>query len=471
MSAEVIPMSANMRPLPFNIEAEVAVLGTLLVVPKAWESVSQYLSPHAFADKRHGLIFQAMQELKAAGRELSPIAFKDICEDGYAMKIATAAATPSNAKEYARLIRDLYLKRQAIPEAEAALEDLYSSDPTKDPGAIRIGLEAKFADLFEAQAREGDPLAMPDVTQRALQWAEDNCRRGDAGGIKTGLVDIDRAIGGMQAGDLVIVAARPGMGKSLLAGQIAYRTAEAGIPVAVFSLEMSAEQFQIREMAARSGVDGHAIRLGQIGAPQFDKLTQVGADLDRLPMWIDDRGGLTVQQIFASAKGLHRRKPLGLIVVDYLQLVVGQPGEKRYEIVTNTSQRMKALGKEIGCPVIALSQLSRACESRDPPKPQLSDLRESGSVEQDADIVGFLYRESYYVEQKKPQRTEKESDQQFTDRRADHAAQLAGCQNKAEFILAKNRHGPTTTIDLSCDLARFRFRNAAREQENEGMPL
>lgn len=468
MTAEVVPMHGDKRQLPFNLEAEIAVLGSLLVNPqKSWEAVSGFLTPEVFAHEPHGKLYGAIGGLIVKGRQPSPTLLQGVCGAETVAKLAGAATAPINAKEYARLIRDLHLRRRAIAATETALDELYSGDVAEEAQTVRARLESSFFEMFEGQP-EGEPVDAGAVARKALDAVDAAIKRGDSGGIKTGLIDFDEATGGLFPGEVTVVAGRPAMGKTALALQIAMHAARKsaategmeGAGVAFFSLEMPAEQLLLRDMAPRAGVRVHNVRLGRVGSADFDAMFRAGESMQGVPVWIDDRPGLEIMQIWAAAKALKRRHRIGLIVVDYLQLVEGQ-GENRTAVVTDVTRKLKAMARALDCHVVALSQLSRGVESRDDKRPHLSDLRESGSIEQDADVVVFLYRDDYYLAKAEPKQRDNEAEGAFIDRLNAYHARLEKCRGLAEIIVAKQRQGPTPTITVRFDADRMTFNNHA----------
>jgi replicative DNA helicase len=334
--------------------------------------------------------------------------------------------------------------------------------------------ERRLFELAETGRYDGGFHGFSDALKAAIDMAGAAYKRaGHLSGLATGLHDLDRLMGGLQPSDLVILAGRPGMGKTSLATNLAYNVAKAwrgeqqpdgtmktvdGGIVGFFSLEMSSEQLATRIIAEQAGVPSSDIRRGSIHEDQFDRIVHAAQEMQRLPLYIDQTGGLSIHQLAARARRLKRQRGLDLLVVDYLQLLQGsskRSSDSRVAEITEITTNMKALAKELHVPILALSQLSRQVESRDDKRPQLSDLRESGSIEQDADVVMFVFREEYYLKNRKP----KEGTEEFFKWQAE-MEQVAG---RAEVIIGKQRHGPTGTIELQFDADVTRFSSLARD--------
>jgi replicative DNA helicase len=386
----------------------------------------------------------------------------------YLARLAAEATTIINAVDYGRTVYDLAIRRELINIGEDMVNVAFDAPVDFAPRDQIEDAERRLYDLAEIgrygggfQKFEMALTTAVDMAARAYQ------REGKLSGLATGLKDLDSKMGGLQPSDLIIVAGRPGMGKTALATNVAYNVARAwrgdvradghidtvnGGIVGFFSLEMSAEQLATRIIAEQSGIPSSTIRRGGINERDFEKIKDVAIELQHLPFFIDETGGLTVAQLAARARRLKRQKGLDLLVIDYIQLLQGttrRAQENRVQEVTEITTNLKALAKELNVPVVALSQLSRQVENREDKRPQLSDLRESGSIEQDADVVLFVFREEYYLESKKP----REGSEEFPtwQKKIDEA------HGKAEVIIGKQRHGPTGTVELQfqADVTRF----------------
>ena len=470
------------RTAPHNIEAEQALLGAILVNNDAFYRVSDFLDPEHFSEELHRRIFEIAQSLIRAGKLATPITLKTFLGDAdlggmtvsqYLARLAAEATTIINADAYGRTIYDLAMRRQLINIGEDMVNVAYDSPVDDSPRKQIEEAERKLYELAERGRYEGGFQSFSDALKSAVDMAAEAFKRDrKLSGVATGLSDLDRMMGGLQSSDLVIVAGRPGMGKTALATNIAFNVARAysgerqpdgtikrldGGIVGFFSLEMSAEQLATRIIAEQSGVASYKIRRGEIQEHEFARIADAARDMERVPFYIDHTGGISIAQLTARARRLKRQKGLDVLVVDYLQLLSGssKKGENRVQELTEITTGLKALAKELACPVIALSQLSRQVEQRDDKRPQLSDLRESGSIEQDADVVIFVYREEYYLKNKEPKMGTEEYFKWQTEMEQVHG--------RAEVIIGKQRHGPTGTVQLQFDAEVTRFSNLARE--------
>ena len=470
------------RTAPHNIEAEQALLGAILVNNDAFYRVSDFLDPEHFSEELHRRIFEIAQSLIRAGKLATPITLKTFLGDAdlggmtvsqYLARLAAEATSVINADAYGRTIYDLAMRRQLISIGEDMVNVAYDSPVDDSPRKQIEETERKLYELAEKGRYEGGFQSFSDALKSAVDMAAEAFKRDrKLSGIATGLSDLDRMMGGLQSSDLVIVAGRPGMGKTALATNIAFNVARAysgerqpdgtikrldGGIVGFFSLEMSAEQLATRIIAEQSGVASYKIRRGEIQEHEFSRIADAAREMERVPFYIDQTGGISIAQLTARARRLKRQKGLDILVVDYLQLLSGssKKGENRVQELTEITTGLKALAKELSVPVIALSQLSRQVEQRDDKRPQLSDLRESGSIEQDADVVIFVYREEYYMKNKEPKMGTEEYFKWQTEMEQVHG--------RAEVIIGKQRHGPTGTVALQFDAEVTRFSNLARE--------
>ncbi|MBQ7413373.1 MAG: replicative DNA helicase [Alphaproteobacteria bacterium] len=458
---------------PQNIEAEQALLGAILSNNRALEKVTEFLLPQHFASPVHGKIYEACRTYIEQGRIADPItlksvfandeALKDVGGADYLMKLAAASTTIINAGDYGRQILDRYIRRRLIEVGTDMVNDAHAV--SIDEEAISQ-VEKAEKELYEI-ANEGETTGGPKLLNIALRESlasTETAMKDPTGvaGTTTGLTDLDKLLGGLHDSDLIILAGRPAMGKSALATTIAFNAAkffeeENKKPnaekksVAFFSLEMSAEQLATRILSAKAQVSSHLMRTGKLTNDQFDELAAGVSILSKIPLYIDETPGITVTTIKNRARRMKRDKTkgLGLIVIDYLQLIsAGGRSENRVQELSEMTRALKIMAKELNVPVIVLSQLSRLVEQRDNKKPMLSDLRESGSIEQDADIVMFVYREIYYLQNDEPKRHLNETPEKFALRVAEWENKKIEIANQAEAIIAKQRHGPVGSVKL-----------------------
>jgi len=473
---------ANLRLAPHNLEAEQALLGAILVNNEAYDRVSDFLRPEHFFEALHGRIFEVITKLLKAGKVATPITLKTYLPDldlggmtvpQYLVRLATSATTIINALEYGRTIYELALRRNLITIGEDMVNRAFDAPVDESPRLQIEDAERKLYGLAEAGRFEGGFQSFSSALSLAIHMASEAYRRdGGLSGTATGLRDFDQKLGGLQRSDLVILAGRPAMGKTSLATNIAYNIAKAwrgerqpdgvvktvnGGIVGFFSLEMSAEQLATRVIAEQSGVPSFKIRRGDITQDEFAKLHEAVAEMQSVPLHIDQSGGISIAQLAARARRLKRQHGLDLLVVDYLQLLAGssKKSDNRVQELTEITTGLKALAKELDVPIVALSQLSRQVESRDDKRPQLSDLRESGSIEQDADVVLFVYREEYYLQNKEPK--------PGTEDHLKWQMEMDRVHGKAEVIIGKQRHGPTGSVQLQFDANVTRFSDLASE--------
>ena len=470
------------RLAPQNLEAEQALLGAILVNNDAFYRVSDFLEPAHFGEPIHQRIFEILGEIIRAGKTATPITVKtflpdlkiaDLTGPQYLARLAAEATTIINAGDYGQTIYDLAMRRSLILIGEDMVNIAYDAPIDMPPQSQIEDAERRLFELAEKGRYEGGFGTFENALLTAIDMASAAYKRdGHLSGIATGLDDLDRLMGGLQSSDLIIIAGRPGMGKTALATNIAFniaaawkgeaaadgsiRTVNGGI-VGFFSLEMSSEQLATRIIAEQAQVPSSEIRRGSIRDDQFTHIVEVSRKIQKMPLYIDQTGGLSIAQLAARARRLKRQKGLDLLVVDYIQLLQGgsrKGGDNRVQEVTEITNNLKALAKELNVPILALSQLSRQVESREDKRPQLSDLRESGSIEQDADVVMFVFREEYYLRNKKP----KEGTEEFFKWQADMESQIG----RAEVIIGKQRHGPTGSVELHFDAEVTRFSSLAR---------
>ncbi|WP_375415621.1 replicative DNA helicase [uncultured Bradyrhizobium sp.] len=472
------------RTAPHNIEAEQALLGAVLVNNDAFYRVSDFLEPKHFFEPIHQIIFETASSLIRAGKISTPVTLKTFVPADtdiggmtvgqYLARLAAEATTIINAHDYGRTIYELALRRDLIGIGTDMVNVAFDAPVDFAPRAQIEDAERRLYELAESGRYDGGFQRFAQALTVAVDMAAKAFQRdGKLSGIATGLRDLDVKMGGLQPSDLVIVAGRPGMGKTALATNIAYNVAKAhraevqadgtmksvnGGIVGFFSCEMSAEQLATRILAEQTSIASSTIRRGGISETDFEKIRDYSIELQSLPLYVDETGGLSISQLTARARRLKRQKGLDLIVVDYIQLLQGsgkRGNDNRVQEVTEITTSLKALAKELNVPIIALSQLSRQVESRDDKRPQLSDLRESGSIEQDADVVMFVFREEYYLANKEPRAGTPEHEKWQLDMSLVHG--------KAEVIIGKQRHGPTGTVELQFEGQFTRFSDLAHD--------
>jgi len=475
------PTVAAFRRQPMNIEAEKALLGAIFVNNRAYEKVSDFLRPEHFALAEHGRVFEASARLIERGQIADPVTLKaffeadqslaDIGGPAYLMELANSAVTVINAGEYGRIVHDLYLKRELIGLGEDVVGRAYGGDLEETATTQIERAEQRLYDLATRGEYEGGFTSFRETLTEAINMAQAaHNRDGALSGVPTRFADLDSKLGGLHPSDLVILAARPSMGKTALATNIAYNAAAMhaqsggaeGAVIGFFSLEMSAEQLATRILAERTRIPSDRIRRGMVPKDKFTDLVAASRELANLPVFIDDTPALTIGAMRTRARRLKRQHDLGLIVVDYLQLVspsVGSRHDSRVQELSEITRGLKTLAKELDVPVLALSQLSRAVENRDDKRPQLADLRESGTIEQDADVVMFIFREQYYLERAEPKQRADEAEDRHAARYEKWLQRCEEAHGIADIIIAKQRHGPIGTIGLQFEGEFTRFGN------------
>ncbi len=467
---------------PHNLAAEMAVLGAILYDNNAFQRVGDLLQGSDFYAPANTRIFETAQQMILKGRVADGVTlmeqfendgiFSDIGGAQYLTTLLDSAAFGPEIIDYARLIRDVAIRRELMQIGSTIVQSAAKSTGEVDgPGQIESAEKQLFA-LAERGTAQGGFVSFEEAVTKSIEDATIAYQSdGGLSGISTGLDDLDQKIGGLHRSDLLILAGRPSMGKTALATNIAfniakacvrekqpddsYKSVEGGV-VGFYSLEMSADQLAGRILADVSEVPSDKIRRGDMDENDYARLREAAKEIERIPLHIDDTGGISISQLAARARRLQRSNGLDLLVIDYLQLVTAAAGSKsdsRVQEVSQITMSMKSLAKELAIPVIALSQLSRKVEERDDKRPQLSDLRESGSIEQDADMVMFVYRESYYLERQEPD----ENNENFLAWKE----RMESKAGKAEVIVAKQRHGPIGRVELAFDSNRVRFGNLA----------
>ena len=453
--------------LPHNLEAEQFLLGAILLDNEMIERVDALLRPKHFYDPVHGRIYEVIKRNIDCGLLADPVILKahfqsegtldELGGEAYLRELAASVPSLTHVADYGRAIFEAYQRRGLIHIGQDIAARARNEDVDNPPREQIEEAEQKLYGLAEVGRYGGGFVGFNAAAAEALKVAEIAYKReGNVSGIVTGLSDLDKRLGGLQRSDLIIIAARPGMGKSALALNIAFnaarraleakragREAEDGAVVAFFSLEMSRAQLAQRILSAESGVPADKVRRGDIESYEYDDIADTLALLQDLPLYIDETGALSIAALAARARRLKRSEGLGLLVIDYVQLMTASGRKKidnRVQEVTEITTGLKALAKELDIPIIACAQLSRQVENREDKRPQLADLRESGSIEQDADIVMFIYRDDYYLKNREPA--------QGTEEHLKWQADMDAAHGQAEVIIAKQRHGPTGTVSL-----------------------
>ena len=474
--------------MPHSIEAEQQLLGALLTNNDVYDRVASIIQPYHFYDPVHQRIYETAVARIAKGNLASPVTLKAFLDEdeglkelggpAYLARLAGAAISTFAVRDYAQMIHDMAIRRELIGLGHDIAGKAARAEVASEPRDQIIEAEQKLYKLSEqGQSESGFQSFLKAVTDAVNVANAAYQREGGLAGVSTGLVDMDKKLGGLHKSDLLILAGRPSMGKTSLATNIAYNVAKAyrrgtlpdgsegtvdGGVVGFYSLEMSAEQLAGRILAEASEISSHKIRQGDMEESEFRRFVDAAKELESCPLYIDDTPALPIAQLAARARRLKRVHGLDLLIVDYLQLVRGT-ADNRVQEIAEISMGLKAIAKELDIPVMALSQLSRQVESRDDKRPQLSDLRESGSIEQDADVVMFVFREEYYVEREKP------SDEKL-DEMAAWQERMSRLHGKAEVIIGKQRHGPIGTVELSFEGRFTRFGNLVKpwQQGNPG---
>lgn len=470
------------REAPNNVEAEQALLGAILVNNDAYYRVSDFLKPIHFNEPLHRKIYELAGDTIRMGKIATTITLKthlpadgkvgDLTIPQYLARLAAEAVTIINAEDYGRAIYDLALRRSLITIGEDMVNIAYDAPLDMPPQNQIEDAERRLFELAETGRYDGGFQSFNDAVAQAIDMAGQAFERdGSLSGISTGIHSLDGRMGGLQRSDLIVLAGRPGMGKTSLATNIAYNIAAAYEPevqadgsfkarnggvVGFYSLEMSSEQLATRIISEQTEVSSSKIRRGDISEADFEKLVACSQMMQKVPLYIDQTGGISIAQLSARARRLKRQRGLDCLVVDYIQLMTGsgKSSDNRVQEITQITTGLKALGKELNVPIIALSQLSRGVESREDKRPQLSDLRESGSIEQDADVVLFVFREEYYVKNLEPR-------DEFDPKYEEWKMKFEAVKGTADVIIAKQRHGPTGTVKLAFQSEYTRFTDLA----------
>ena len=457
----------KLEELPNNIEAEQSVIGSILLSNEIFDDINMLISSKNFYDPMHQKIFSAIESLIYKGMLANPITLKNFFENEkdelnipeYLVKITKFSSSTRQTIEYSKLIYDLYVKRELIKISGNVIDSAKLNDPDNDGQKIIENFEKSLFDLAEKGSFNSSLVKFDEAMRQTIEMAS-NAYKNEDGivGVPSGLSDLDDRLGGLHKSDLVIIAGRPSMGKTALATNIAFNAAkkiqddERKSSIAFFSLEMSSEQLSTRILAEQSRIKSNDIRRGRISEDQFDKFIETSKNVSELPLYIDETPAISIAAVSNRARRIKRLYGLDMVVVDYIQLMrASNFKEGRVQEISEITQGLKALAKELSVPVLALSQLSRAVEQRDDKKPQLSDLRESGSIEQDADVVMFVYREAYYLKVKEPRPA--------TVEHAEWQAKMNEVSHLAELIIGKQRHGPTGNITLEFEEMFTKFKD------------
>ncbi|WP_309601566.1 replicative DNA helicase [Sphingomonas sp.] len=476
--------------LPHNIEAEAALLGALMIDNRLVEDVQLKLRSDHYFEPLHGRIYDAILRMTDKNMVANPVTLRPMFEADEAMRevggpaylaqLTGSGAAIIGARDFAQQIYDLALLRSLVAVGRDMVEGALDTSEEVAPLSQIERAEGELYRVAEQGGGEGKVKSFGEATKLAIEQAERALNSGGhLSGVTTGIDGINSKIGGLHRSDLLILAGRPGMGKSSLATNMAFAAAQrfvrdqedgiepaksAGAPVAIFSLEMSADQLATRILSEESGISSENLRMGKISQQEFRQLARAAADLQTLPLYIDDTPGLTIAALRTRARRLKRQKGIGMVVIDYLQLLQGSgrsSSDNRVQEISEISRGLKQLAKELDLPVIALSQLSRAVEQREDKRPQLSDLRESGSIEQDADIVMFIYREDYYVASREPKRPMDGDDAKIFEAYEQWQRDMERVYGTAELLIAKQRHGATGKVKMKFDSRITKFSDLA----------
>ena len=468
--------------MPQNIEAEQSLIGSVLFDNKVLEDLPTNFATRHFFDPLHATIFDACIFLIDNGRLADPLTLKsylkqddlqrDMDIEKYLSELREGVVSLSKAKFYAEEIRNCYVRRSLIRIGDELINK--SVNPTLDvtPDQEISNTEEQLYNLAEKDQINSGPLDFKSVLASATnQINEAYNRKGKLSGIDTGFSGLNRQLGGLNKSDLLVLAGRPAMGKTALATNIGFNAAkssklEKNESILIFSLEMSAEQLAQRILAEQSTIDSHKLRSGDLNETEFSKLVSTQNDILNLPFFIDDTPAISVGQIASRARRLKRTYGLSLIIIDYIQLIQGSKASEaqgRVQEVSNITRGLKSLAKELNVPILALSQLSRAVEQREDKRPILADLRESGSIEQDADVVMFVYREEYYLDKSEPTQRDNENQESFNERFLKWQDRRNMAEGKAEIIISKQRHGPTGIVQVQFEAKFTRFMDLVQD--------
>ena len=460
------------REAPMNIGAEQALLGAIISNNLALEKVENFLEPEHFSSKINGLIFKTLKKLISNDQIADLNTLKVFLENdpdfisnggiSYLLKISENSISIINSKQYGELIFDLFIRRKLIDVGTDLINDSYDDYEDQNSNIIIEKTESDLYNLTNDGDSQKGPKQFDDILSLTIDYAEKAYKKSDeVVGLKTGLSDFDKKIGGLHKSDLIIIAGRPSMGKTAFATNIASNICNKKINnkktnVLFFSLEMSSEQLATRVLSEISQISSEGIRTGNLSKTDFEKIIKASEKLKELSLFIDDSPALTISSIRTRSRRLKRKHGLDLIIIDYLQLISGESknlNDNRVKEISDITRGLKAIAKELNIPVVALSQLSRKVEEREEKRPQLADLRESGSIEQDADLVVFLYREEYYLARTEPP--------EGTEKHVMWTSKMEKVHNIAEAIVAKHRHGPISRVKLHFNSTNTKFSDLA----------
>ena len=466
------------REAPMNIGAEQALLGAILSNNLALEKVENFLEPEHFSSKINALIFKTLKKLISNDQVADLNTLKVFLENdqdfisnggiSYLLKISENSISIINSKQYGELIYDLFIRRKLINLGTNLINDSYDNFEDKNSDIIIENTESNLYNLTSDGDTQKGPKQFDNILSLTIDYAEKAYKKSsDVIGLKTGLNDFDKKIGGLHKSDLIIVAGRPSMGKTAFATNIASnicngKNNDNKTNVLFFSLEMSSEQLATRVISELSQISSEGIRTGNLSKTDFEKIIVASEQLKNLSLFIDDSPALTISSIRTRSRRLKRKFGLDLIIIDYLQLITGESrnsNDNRVKEISDITRGLKAIAKELNIPVVALSQLSRKVEEREEKRPQLADLRESGSIEQDADLVVFLYREEYYLARTEPP--------EGTEKHAMWTSKMEKVHNIAEAIVAKHRHGPISRVKLHFNATNTKFSDLADSSSAE----
>ena len=456
------------KELPNNIEAEQSVIGSILVTNEIFDEISTIISSINFYDPMHQKIFNAIENLIYKGMLANPITLKNYFENEkddlnvpeYLVKITKFSTSIRQAIEYSKIIYDMFVRRELVKISEQTIDNAKINDLDMSGQNIIENSEKLLFDLAEKGSFNSSLIKFDDAMKQTIEMASAAYKNeGGIVGVPTGLRDLDDKLGGLHQSDLIIIAGRPSMGKTSLATNIAFNAAKhiqdngKKSSIAFFSLEMSSEQLSTRILSEQARIGSNDIRRGRISDEQFDQFLETSKNISELPLFIDETPAISIAAMSNRARRIKRLHGLEMIVVDYIQLMKGTSFNKdgRVQEISQITQGLKAIAKELGVPVVALSQLSRQVEQRDDHKPQLADLRESGSIEQDADVVMFVYREGYYLQRKEPR--------EATVEHAEWQAKMNEVAHLAEIIIGKQRHGPIGKVTLEFEERFTKFKD------------
>ena len=461
----------SQKQLPSNIEAEQAVIASILVSNDIYDEISPILNPQKFFDPIHVKLYETIEKLISKGLLANPITLKNHFENNeglkelggqeYLIKITKFSTSVKQTIDYANIVQEMHIRRELIKISQSILDEASTNADVSTSGVKIIqNAEKSLFDLAERGHFNQSFIKFESALKQTIEMAK-SAYQNDEGivGVPTGLTDLDARLGGMHKQDLIIIAGRPSMGKTALATNIAFHAAKniekkgTKSTVAFFSLEMSSEQLSTRILSEQSKIRSNDIRRGKVSEKEFEQFIETSKNIFELPLYIDETPAVTIATISNRSRRIKRLFGLELIVIDYIQLMKSSRKMEfnRVQEISEITQGLKALAKELNLPVLALSQLSRQVEHRDDKKPQLADLRESGSIEQDADVVMFIFREAYYLERKEPTLGSIEH--------AEWQQKMNEISSLADIMISKQRHGPTGNVKVEFEAMYTRFKN------------